>query len=75
MKNSTKTSEFVDKVGSQLTGYGMNSDNQGEFICEVDAQNRYETALKSNIRPTTIVRFVDVAQDKKMARIKLRESI
>lgn len=65
LKNSTTTSEFVDKVGSQLTGYGMNSDNQGEFICEVDAQNRYETALKSNIRPTTIVRFVDVAQDKK----------
>jgi len=64
LKNSTTTSEFVDKVGSQLTGYGMNSDNQGEFICEVDAQNRYETALKSNIRPTTIVRFVDVAQDK-----------
>lgn len=56
--NSTAGSEFVDKVGSQLTGYGMNSDNQGEFICEVDAQNRYEVAIASDIRPTTIVRFI-----------------
>lgn len=61
--NSTAGSEFVDKVGSQLTGYGMNSDNQGEFICEVDAQNRYEVAIESKIRPTTIVRFIAAASD------------
>lgn len=59
LKNTTAESEFVDKVGSQLTGYGMNSDNEGEFICEVDAQYRYNVALTSNIRPTTIVRFID----------------
>lgn len=62
LKNTTAESEFVDKVGSQLTGYGMNSDNEGEFICEVDAQYRYNVALTSNIRPTTIVRFI--AKDK-----------
>lgn len=61
LKNTTAESEFVDKVGSQLTGYGMNSDNEGEFVCEVDAQHRYNTALTSSIRPTTIVRFIDAA--------------
>lgn len=61
LKNTTAESEFVDKVGSQLTGHGMNSDNEGEFVCEVDAQHRYNTALTSSIRPTTIVRFIDAA--------------
>lgn len=56
--NSETASIFVDKVGSQLAGYGMNKVNPGEFICEVDNQTRYNTALKSAIRPTTIVRFV-----------------
>ena len=62
LKNSTAESEFVDRVGSQLTGYGMNADNKGEFICEVDGQTRYNTALTSGIRPTTIVRFISASR-------------
>lgn len=65
LKNSTAESEFVDRVGSQLTGYGMNADNKGEFICEVDGQTRYNTALTSGIRPTTIVRFISASRANK----------
>lgn len=58
LSNTTTTAVFVDKVGSQLAGFGLDNTIGGQYICEVNDQVRYNTAIESAIRPTTLVRFI-----------------
>ena len=58
LSNTTTDAIFVDKVGSQLSGYGLDNTANGHYICEVNDQTRYNTAITSAIRPTTLVRFI-----------------
>lgn len=56
---NTAEGEFTDKIGSQFGGTQFNNAAGGEYICEVNGQNRLGVALNVNMRPTTRVRFVN----------------
>lgn len=50
---------FIDKIGSQFGLTQFNNDANGQYVCEVNGQNRLNDALSTNY-PTTRVRFVNL---------------
>ncbi|CAK7083163.1 MAG: hypothetical protein BACD_04206 [Bacteroides rodentium] len=50
---------FTDKIGSQFGGKQFDNTAEGQYVCEVNGQNRLGLALNENLRPTTRVRFTD----------------
>lgn len=53
---NTKTGWFYDRIGSQLTRNQLTSQD-GEYVSEVNAQDRLVTAL--DMRPSTRIRFIN----------------
>ena len=53
---NTQSGWFYDRIGSQLTRNQLTS-QEGEYVSEVNAQDRLETALEQ--RPSTRVRFIN----------------
>lgn len=51
---------FIDKIGSQFGYNQFENSAKGQYVCEVNGQNRLNAAL-STAYPTTRVRFVDNA--------------
>lgn len=51
---------FIDKIGSQFGYNQFDNSAKGQYVCEVNGQNRLNAAL-STAYPTTRVRFVDNA--------------
>lgn len=56
---NTAAGWFTDKIGSQFGGMQFDNTAKGQYICEVNGQNRLELALNPSLRPTTRVRFTD----------------
>lgn len=56
---NTAAGWFTDEIGSQFGGKQFNNSAKGQYICEVNGQNRLGVALNASLRPTTRVRFTD----------------
>ena len=49
---------YIDRIGSQFT-VNIIVNNGGQYVCEVNGQERLETALNPDKKPTTRVRFIN----------------
>lgn len=56
---NTAAGWFTDKIGSQFGGKQFDNSAKGQYVCEVNGQNRLGVALNASLRPTTRVRFTD----------------
>lgn len=56
---NTAAGWFTDEIGSQFGGKQFDNSANGQYVCEVNGQNRLGVALNASLRPTTRVRFTD----------------